>query len=143
DTALGFAGELHPDVADALEFGGRRATYAELSVEALDAVRVARGTPLAPSIPRFPFVSRDVALLLDQERPAEHVAETLRTTSALIESVELFDVFEGDTLPDGKRSLAFHIHYRDPEGTLTDKKVDKEHSKLVKAAAKELQAELR
>lgn len=143
ETPLGFAGELHPDVADALEFGGRRATYAELSVEALDAVRAARGTPLAPAIPRFPFVSRDVALLLDQERPAAHVAETLRETSTLIESVELFDVFEGDTLPDGKRSLAFHIHYRDPEGTLTDKKVDKEHSKLVKAAAKELQAELR
>ncbi|MFT5355858.1 MAG: phenylalanyl-tRNA synthetase beta chain [Polyangiales bacterium] len=143
ETLLGFAGELHPDVADALEFGGRRATYAELSVEALDSVRAARGTPVAPAIPRFPFVSRDVALLLDQERPAAHVAETLRTTSTLIESVELFDVFEGDTLPDGKRSLAFHILYRDPEGTLTDKKVDKEHSKLVKAAVKELQAELR
>ena len=57
--------------------------------------------------------------------------------------MELFDVFEGDTLPEGKRSLAFHIHYRDSAGTLTDKKVDKEHSKLVKAATKDLQAELR
>ncbi len=141
---VGVAGELHPDVTDAVGLEGHRAAYAELSVDSLYQASVAGGTPLAPHLPRFPSVTRDLALLLDRETPAGQVVRALtEAAQGLAERVELFDVYEGEHVPEGKRSLAFRLVYRDPEATLTDKRVDTAHARVVKAATSELGAVVR
>ena len=61
----------------------------------------------------------------------------------ILENVELFDVYTGEKIEKGKKSLAFALTYRDPEGTLTDKEVNEAHDRVVNALANRYQAELR
>lgn len=137
---LGSAGELHPDVAEALDLG-TRAVYAELDADRLAAFLEAAGDPKAPELPRFPATTRDLALLVDDELPmAEARAVLVDASKPLGESVELFDLYRGENLPAGKKSLAFRIVYRDHERTLTDKTVDKAHRKVIEAAQRRLGA---
>ncbi len=142
-TLAGHVGELHPDVAEALDLGAR-AVYAELDVDRLVAALRDAGDPRAPELPRFPATTRDVALLVDDALAMADAQAVLAAASKpLGESVELFDLYRGESLPAGKKSLAFRIVYRDAEGTLTDKQVDKAHQKVLEAARRELGATLR
>lgn len=143
DVSLGWLGELHPDVCDALDLGGR-GVAAELSVEALLAARAARGTPAARPLPRFPAVTRDLALVLDSTHPADDVAVALRDASGgLAEDVRLFDVYTGAHVADGQRSLAFRLVYRDPDATLTDKRVDEVHGRVTRTVTERFGATVR
>jgi phenylalanyl-tRNA synthetase beta chain len=95
-------------------------------------------------LPRYPAVYRDIAVMLPEGVPAARVAEALYAYGRpwLVDAV-LFDVYVGDPVPPGKRSLAFRLSYRDPERTLTDDLVNPHHEALVTALAKDLGAELR
>jgi phenylalanyl-tRNA synthetase beta chain len=98
----------------------------------------------AQDIPKYPEVRRDFALLLDEAvsfKQIENIAE--KTDKKLLQQVNLFDVYQGKNLPDGKKSYAVSFTFRDPHKTLTDKKVDKIMSKLQKQFESQLQAELR
>ncbi|NBC58686.1 MAG: phenylalanine--tRNA ligase subunit beta [Bacteroidetes bacterium] len=95
-------------------------------------------------IPKYPEVRRDFALLLDENISFEQVESIARQTDKkLLQQVNLFDVYQGKNLPDGKKSYAVSFTFRDPHKTLTDKKVDKIMSKLQKQFESQLQAELR
>ncbi|MBC7171218.1 MAG: phenylalanine--tRNA ligase subunit beta, partial [Polyangiaceae bacterium] len=143
ETPLGHVGELHPDVAEALDLG-TRAVYAELDIESLVSVIRARGDAKAPELPRFPATTRDIAMFVDDALPmAEARAVLLEASKPLGESVELFDVYRGEHVPEGQKSFAFRVVYRDPAGTLTDKKVDKAHQRVCDAARQQLAATLR
>ena len=86
----------------------------------------------------------DVALVVPEETVAGDVASVLREgAGGLAELVELFDVYRGKPLPDGKKSVAFQIAYRDPEATLTADRVKKAHEGAVAAATKRFGGELR
>lgn len=137
--ALGWIGELHPEVATKLELDGRRPVYAELDVAALFAASLALPAPKAAEPPRIPAVTRDVALLVDESLDAGELASTLRdATEGLAEEVSLFDVYtDAKHLPPGKKSLAFRIRYRDPSATLTDKRVDSAHGRAIAAAERQ------
>jgi len=140
---LGSIGELHPDVADALELDGR-AIYGDLSVDALFRARQAVGDPQASALPRFPAVRRDIALELDETLSAGTVADAIREAGGgLVEEVRLFDLYRGAQVAAGKRSLAFRVTYRDLTSTLTDKKVDKAHAKVEKAVKGQFGAQVR
>jgi phenylalanyl-tRNA synthetase beta chain len=142
-SPIGFVGEIHPDVADDLELVGR-VVYAELDVAALYALSEALGPMQATGLPKFPAVQRDIAMLVRDEFTAGEIADALQQASkGLAESVTLFDLYRGDQIPDGHRSLAFRVTYRDPEATLTDKRVDKVHSGLATIARKHFDATLR
>ena len=83
-------------------------------------------------------------MLVRDEFSAGEIAGALQEASkGLAESVTLFDLYRGDQIPDGHRSLAFRVTYRDPEATLTDKRVDKVHSGLAKIARDRFEATLR
>jgi phenylalanyl-tRNA synthetase beta chain len=98
----------------------------------------------ARGLPKFPAVARDIAMLVRDQFSAGEIADALRETSkGLAESVRLFDLYRGDQIPDGHRSLAFRVTYRDPEGTLTDKRVDKVHASLAKLARDRFEATIR
>ena len=140
---IGVVGEIHPDVGDDLGLIGR-VVYAELDVPGLYALSEELGPIQAQGLPKFPAVARDIAMLVRDQFSAGEIADALRDASnGLAESVKLFDLYRGDQIPDGHRSLAFRVTYRDPEGTLTDKRVDKVHSSLAKLASDRFEATIR
>ncbi|HWI61866.1 MAG TPA: phenylalanine--tRNA ligase subunit beta [Symbiobacteriaceae bacterium] len=138
--AVGYFGELHPTVQEAWDLPTR--TYvAELDFEPLAAA--CRPQKEYRPVPRFPAVTRDVALIVSDETPASRVAETIwQAGGELVESVALFDLYQGEHVKAGHRSLAYRITYRSLERTLTDADIEGAHSR-VRAALVGLGAELR
>jgi phenylalanyl-tRNA synthetase beta chain len=137
---LGVLGELQPDLGERLDLEGGIYVF-NLNFTALGQSSI---PPLFTSLPRYPAVYRDLALVLPASVPAARVAETLYEHGRpwLVEA-RLFDVYSGDPVPPGKRSLAFRLSYRDPERTLTDDLVNAHHQALVTALEKILGAKLR
>jgi phenylalanyl-tRNA synthetase beta chain len=146
---VGRFGPLHPDVIDKLDLGGE-AFAIELDLVEIEALGAR--TPRFQPIPRLPQVARDVALVVSDDVSAEQVESVIRETAGeLCESVELFDLFRGGSIPSGHQSLAFHVVYRDPKArtdpenakTLTDREVDQRHAAVIKAANEKLGGQLR
>ena len=140
---IGFVGEIHPDVGDDLGLIGR-VVYAELDVPALHSLSEELGPTQALGLPKFPAVARDIAMLVRDQFSAGEIADALHEASnGLAESVRLFDLYRGDQIPEGHRSLAFRVTYRDPGATLTDKRVDKVHASLARLASDRFEATIR
>lgn len=120
-TVLGWAGRADPRVAAELE--GERTAYGALLLD-LDALAAAAQTAEGPrfrSPSRMPAVKVDVALALPVERPYAEVEAALRRAGgALLERLDLFDLYQGPNLPAGQRSLAFHAILRAPDRTLEE-----------------------
>ena len=141
EQLLGYLGELHPREALRMELNDQCALF-ELDFGYLIAYRSPRATVAAP--PRFPAVRRDVALVLDRDFPAETVVKTIaRIDAPLLEGVELFDAYEGGSVPAGKKSLALACRYRAKDRTLTDEEVNRAHARVVELTLASLGAELR
>jgi phenylalanyl-tRNA synthetase beta chain len=140
DLELGWLGEVEPAVGDKLDLEGSIFVFNL----ALTALAQAAAPPLFTPLPRYPAVYRDIALVLPAGVPAAQVNQALYRHGApwLVEA-RLFDVYTGDQVPPGKRSLAFRLSYRDPERTLTDEEINPHHQGLVQALAQEMGAELR
>ena len=138
---LGTLGELRPEINEKLDLEGSIRVF-QLRFEALTAA--AEPFPLYTPLPRYPAVYRDIALVVADEVAAAQVAQALyRHGRPWLVEARLFDVYTGEPIPPGKRSLAYRLTYRDPERTLTDDMVNKRHEALVAALAQELGAELR
>jgi len=137
---LGVLGELRPEIAEVLDLKGSVLVF-DLKFSSLAQVAA---PPLFTPLPRYPAAYRDIALVLPAAVPAARVAQALYQHGRpwLVEA-RLFDVYVGDPIPPGKRSLAFRLSYRDPERTLTDDLVNRHHQALIEALAQELGAELR
>lgn len=143
EASVGVLGELHPDVLDVYELTGP-VVYAEIEVAALFSAGRVGLPPQVQSLPRFPASGRDLAIVVDEGIEAGDVASALRSVGGvLVERVALFDQYRGGQLPAGKKSLAFHITYRDAEATLTDPRVDDAHASLVAEARRRFAAEVR
>jgi phenylalanyl-tRNA synthetase beta chain len=130
---VGTFGPLHPDVVDRLELDGP-ALVAEIDLRAIERLGAAR--PAFRALPTLPASTRDVALIASETLTAGDLASTLqRTAGELCEGVELFDLYRGEGVPAGQRSLAFRLTYRDPKmtRTLTDAEVDALHAKALEA----------
>jgi phenylalanyl-tRNA synthetase beta chain len=93
-------------------------------------------------IARFPGSTRDISLMVDIDQPSRKVQDIIEDTK-LVSSVTLFDVYTGDKLPVGKKTLAYSIVYQSSERTLTDKEVNKVQDGLLKRLEKTLSATLR
>jgi phenylalanyl-tRNA synthetase beta chain len=116
-THVGFAGELHPKVAASLDLPGRVAVF-ELNVEAMS--EASADVIVARPLSGFPATTQDVALIVDSSVIAGDVQATLREgAGVLLESVDLFDVYQGTGIPEGKKSLAFGLRFRALDRTLT------------------------
>lgn len=137
----GWLGEVHPAVLDAFDAAGPVALF-ELDLASLlaAAVDVVAYRP----VPRYPSVNRDMALVLPQDAAAEQVAQAIRKEGkAILEDVRLFDVYQGEGVPTGKRSLAFSLTYRASDRTLTDDEVQTVHDNLVAQVCKRFGGEVR
>ncbi len=141
DRQLGTLGELHPQVLHNFDFG-QSAVLCDLDVEAL--IDLSGGTAKFQPLSRFPDVQRDSAFLVDTDISAQQVLTVLnRVKINDLESLELFDVYSGEGVPAGKKSLAIRACYRAMDRTLTDELIQNLHAKLIKAMEKELGAALR
>jgi phenylalanyl-tRNA synthetase beta chain len=115
DRVIGHAGELHPKVLEELALPARTCAM-ELD---LDAVPVVQQRPV-PTVSPYPPVLLDVALVVDAGVPAAEIAEVLRAGGGeLLEDLALFDVYVGEQVGEGKRSLAYSLRFRAPERTMT------------------------
>jgi phenylalanyl-tRNA synthetase beta chain len=114
-------GEVHPDVAERFEVGGR-AYLAEIDLGAVLERQAAISRINEP--PRHPAVTRDVALVMDDSVQLGPVADMMERSSGLVESVRLFDVYRGAQVGKGRKSAAFALTFRSPERTLTDAEVN-------------------
>ncbi len=120
-AVVGHAGELHPNVCKAFGVPVRTAV-AEVDLDALMAAGAA--VVAAPRFSTFPVAKEDVALVVDVSVPAAEVQATLREGAGpLLESIRLFDVYTGEQIGEGKKSLAFALRFRAEDRTLTDAEV--------------------
>ncbi len=95
-------------------------------------------------LPRFPAVQQDLAIVVDQSIPSADIEEAILDAGRpLLDSVELFDLFQGESIGLGKRSLAYHLNYRVADRTLTDEEVASRHQAITKSLADRLGATLR
>lgn len=121
ETPVGHVAELHPRTAAALDLPGRVALGALDLGAAIAAAREFLPRPL----PRFPAVLRDLAVIVPEDTPAAEVERRIRSSGGdLLESFRLFDLYRGEPIPPGCKSLAFSLTIRHPERTLTDADAD-------------------
>ncbi len=138
-AGAGYLGKVKHEVCR--KFGLEHETFVgELTLSSLISHKVSRYT----SLPRFPMVRRDVAFILDAATPAEEIERCIRVSgSQLLQSVELFDVYQGENLPAGKKSLAFTLELLSREKTLTESEIESEVQHIVYRVKVEFGAELR
>jgi phenylalanyl-tRNA synthetase beta chain len=138
---IGHAGELHPRVCRAVGLPVRSA-YAEVDLDVL--LQAAPPVATAADISTQPLAKEDVALVVDEAVPAADVAAALREGAGdLLETVRLFDVYRGNPVPAGRKSLAFALRFRAPDRTLTEQEIAVARDAAVEAAVVRLGAERR
>jgi phenylalanyl-tRNA synthetase beta chain len=141
---IGYIGELTPGVVEKLDLKISKPEIVvfELSIEKL-LVSVPEKLTYSP-IPKYPAIERDIAIILDDILSSAEVMKELTSyPSGYVEKVELFDVYKGKNIPEGKKSLGYRITYRSPERTLTDEEVESIHAGLVTYILQKTCGELR
>lgn len=138
---IGTIGEIHPDVCE--NYGIKRRVY----IAELDLAVITMNTNLKrkyKELPKYPAITRDIALVLDEDILVKDIEKIIwNKGNKLVENVQLFDIYTGDQIPQGKKSVAYSITYRSHEKTLTDDEVVKVHDKVLEELQQNLDAELR
>jgi phenylalanyl-tRNA synthetase beta chain len=140
-AALGLLGEAHPQVCERFDVPEQVVALLELDLDMLLAHRRPRRYQ---RISRFPAALQDMALVVDADIPAQTVEETLRTAGGdLLRHVELFDLYQGEQIPAGKKSLAYALTFQAEDRSLTEDEVLQLYQRIQQHAAATLGAELR
>ncbi|GAA4926960.1 phenylalanine--tRNA ligase subunit beta [Streptomyces coeruleoprunus] len=141
EQTVGYAGELHPRVVKALGLPARTCAM-ELNLDVVE--EASTGALRAPRISAFPVATQDVALVVDQGVPAADVERALREGAGeLLESLRLFDVFTGEQIGEGRKSLAYALRFRAADRTLTVEEASAARDAAVALAAERTGAVLR
>jgi phenylalanyl-tRNA synthetase beta chain len=138
---LGSLGEVHPQVLGHYEIHGRAYLF-EIDFEQM--VKWAGEGKRFSSLPKFPAVYRDLSMVVDDTLEVEKVSEAIRAfQQPFIDEVNLFDVYRGAPIPDGKKGISYRIRYQASDRTLTDEEVNRYHEKVIFQLMGIFQAELR
>ncbi len=141
-VSLGTLGELHPKVAKAFELTDRSVLVAELDLDAVFAAIPTRKAYVPFST--LPAAKRDVAVIVEESLSSERVLAELKAAGGeLLTEATLFDVYRGESIPAGTKSLAYALTYQPKEKTLTDKEIDKAHLKIESRLKHVLKASIR
>ncbi|MCX7708658.1 MAG: phenylalanine--tRNA ligase subunit beta [Clostridia bacterium] len=137
----GVFGEVHPDVLDNFEIG-TKAYVAVLEVEKL--IGNAGATAQYKHLPKFPAVTRDIAMLVKDEIMVKQIEDIIQQRAGkILEEIKLFDVYKGKQVPEGMKSVAYSIIFRAEDRTLTDEDVNKAMTKILDGLKTGLDAQLR
>jgi phenylalanyl-tRNA synthetase beta chain len=139
--SLGQIGQLKPLLAR--DYDLRDPVFlAELNLDKL--LSLGRAAKSFKQLAKHPTIRRDIAMLVDDSTTHDDVTRTIKKTKPdHLESVEIFDVYRGEGIPDGKKSVAYALTFRHEERSLKDKEADKAHAKVVEALKSKLGAEIR
>ncbi|MBP6086990.1 MAG: phenylalanine--tRNA ligase subunit beta [Pelolinea sp.] len=142
EVEIGYLGELHPLVKDNYSFLAPPVLAAELDADALYRLAVKRFEAEAVSV--YPPVIEDLAIIVNDEMPAAKVRETiLRSGGFILKEAELFDLFYGEQIGAGNKSLAYRLTWQAPNRTLNDREVGKMRERVIQALEQELKAKVR
>ena len=134
-------GEIHPTVAD--NFDVPEATQV-LELEIAPLVEAATAVPQYVHLPKFPSMSRDIAVVVPKEvSNAELVAVIRKFAGELLKAVRIFDIYTGKQVAEGCKSLAFNLTYQASDRTLTDAEVDASMKKVIAEVGEAYKAKLR
>ncbi|RLC71800.1 MAG: phenylalanine--tRNA ligase subunit beta, partial [Chloroflexi bacterium] len=137
---VGVLGDIHPQVKVNFDLVSESISLFEIWLDEL--VSSVERVRLYRPLPRFPGVARDLALLADEALPAKRIKELIQGFPQ-VRRVELFDVYQGERIPPGKKSLTFSVLYQSPERTLTDEEVSQLQQQILEKLEKELGVVLR
>ena len=141
ETELGVLGQIHPETAK--NYGVNTELYcAELRFDALFALQ--GGVPVYQPLPRFPAVSRDIAVVCDSEIPVGDMRDLiLRSGGQYLKDCSIFDVYTGSHVAEGKKSVAFSLTMRADDQTLTDEHAEETLHRVLKALEEQFRAVMR
>jgi phenylalanyl-tRNA synthetase beta chain len=138
-VSIGFIGELHPEWVQKYDLPQAPVLF-EVDFESIKAVKV----PVYGEVSKFPSVVRDLAIVVDQNLPLQTLLDGLKSgLPALIQDVQLFDIYTGKGVPENKKSLAFRVVMQDTQRTLQDSEVDAATQNLMACLEQAFGAELR
>jgi phenylalanyl-tRNA synthetase beta chain len=142
ETGIGVLGEVDPLVRDQFDLPAQRVCLLELDLDALLACASSSYHYEPPS--RFPAVTQDLALVVDESTPAVQVRDAMvKAGGRLLQKVELFDIYHGTQIPPGKKGLAYTLSFQAPDRTLTDDDANRLQARILRTLEKELGAQLR
>ena len=127
---VGFIGKLHPDVTEKFEVK-QDIFIAELNLDKLLSKALTTKTTFR-QIPKFPPVTRDIAIIVDKTTPVAELEKIISSKAKHLESLKLFDVYEGKGIPEGKKSVAFSLKFRAKDKTLSDEEVNTIMNAIIK-----------
>lgn len=141
DFCLGIMGEIHPNVLK--NYGLKKKVYvAELDFDTI--VKNTIDNYLYKEMPKFPTIKRDFAFVIDRDIDSVELEKiSKKHGEKLLESFKVFDIYEGDNIEEGKKSVAFSLVFRAPDRTLEDSEVSEISGKIVADIEKDLNAKLR
>jgi len=138
---IGYIGEIHPDVTDNYEIGER--TY----IAVIDMDMIVRYSNLShsyKSITKYPAVNRDIAFLIKDEVLVQDIEKIIKQRGGkILESYNLFDVYKGEQIDEGMKSIAYSLVFRASDRTLSEKEINKVMTKILNGLETELNATLR
>ena len=141
NITLGLLGEVHPNILEGSGIERVPVAVFELDIEGLLEAMPQEG-PLYRPVSRFPSAIRDLSILVDRDVSAARVQEIVER-QRLVTRIQLFDIYTGENIPPGKRSLAYHIYFQAQDRTLTAEEVNRAFQSVVNSLGREVGAELR
>ena len=140
-TVLGYVGEIHPAIRERFDLDAGTVSGFELTMGSLLEV-LPESERRFESLPRFPAATRDLALVVPADVPAGRVTELI-LRHRLVQRAELFDIYSGENIEHGTKSLAFHVHLQAADRTLTNEDVNRSLDGLLRSLEREVGATLR
>ena len=142
ETELGIFGTIHPVISKNYGAGKSELLAAEINLDVMFAH--ANTDKLYQPLPKYPASTRDIAVLCDDSIPVAHMEKAIaKAVGGILEAVSLFDVYKGDQVPEGKKSVAYSMRLRGSDRTLTDEECDNAMKKAIAALEKQFDAKLR
>ena len=133
ESELGIIGQIHPLVAQKYGFGAKQTVYAaEIDFETLWSA--VPGDPEYRPLPKFPASTRDFSFVCDEALEVGTIEDVMRSANVkALEDVALFDIYRGEQIGEGKKSVSFRVSFRLSDRTITDEEADKAVSKLLRS----------
>lgn len=140
EQVIGFLGQVHPVLEQQMDLNE---TYVfDMNLETVLATHAR--VPNYQQIPKYPSIIRDIAFVLDEQVSADSVKDVIEQTGEeLVKDIQIFDVYTGERLPEGKKSIAYRLLYQHPERTLTDDEVEASYQQIIAAVNEKYDAYVR